>query len=504
MSKTNTARSKTTNTARSTSRSRVSQPATEDVLPPPPKAIEKFQQWLPSIGKSVERSVLLIKPDVVEEHEDDIIQSVEDFCESRGIEITECSRIQLVKEKALGYCLATQEARAVEDERLAEEEEERTRVEQENLRIEMERATSERRQRRQDRRDAGESDVEEDTARTGTARTGATGRTQGTARTGATGRATGRTGKTGRTTGRTGRTTGRSTGRTGRSSKGGQTARQRADAAAELLRLQEEEEEKRLSQRERVASFLCGGEVIVMLCEGPGCVSALLELVGDDDVDYWPDFPDSLRSRYGTDALRNAVESSLIPVAGIREIEYFKVLLEERAQMDALLKSGRSKPAKKSHAVSMENLLKFCFPVTDRHPLSTGRLSVFGNYGPLAEDGTLRGGRQGSRIVSHMELESMIEEMQREDILQVYIGKQALQREAQEEILKQADEELKNLKPLTPEDVIKMFKNCPINEKGEYSFHDMQRIIQNERVNVSFFIFFFIFFYFFAVLQFTG
>ena len=42
-----------------------------------------------------------------------------------------------------------------------------------------------------------------------------------------------------------------------------------------------------------------------------------------------------------------------------------------------------------------------------------GRLSVFGNYGPLAEDGTLRGGRQGSRIVSHMELEAMIQEMQR-------------------------------------------------------------------------------------------
>jgi len=63
---------------------------------------------------------------------------------------------------------------------------------------------------------------------------------------------------------------------------------------------------------------------------------------------------------------------------------------------------------------------------------------VFGNYGPLAEDGTLRGGRQGSRIVSHMELEAMIQEMQREDILQVYIGKQKLQREDQEEILKQA------------------------------------------------------------------
>ena len=38
------------------------------------------------------------------------------------------------------------------------------------------------------------------------------------------------------------------------------------------------------------------------------------------------------------------------------------------------------------------------------------------------------------------------------------------------------------MKPLTPEDVIQMFKNCPINEKGEYSFHDMQNIIMNERI----------------------
>ena len=46
-------------------------------------------------------------------------------------------------------------------------------------------------------------------------------------------------------------------------------------------------------------------------------------------------------TRYGTDSLRNAVESSLIPVAGHRESEYFKELLEERAMMDALLKSGK-------------------------------------------------------------------------------------------------------------------------------------------------------------------
>ena len=94
------------------------------------------------------------------------------------------------------------------------------------------------------------------------------------------------------------------------------------------------------------------------------------------------------------------------------------------------------------HFLFFNHYLIYIFLLDFKHLLflffKKGRLSVFGNYGPLAEDGTLRGGRQGSRIVSHMELEAMIQEMQREDILQVYIGKQKLQREDQEEILKQA------------------------------------------------------------------
>jgi nucleoside diphosphate kinase len=227
----------------------------------------------------------------------------------------------------MGYCLATQEARAVEDERLAKEEEERIRIEEENRRIEMEVATKARREARQARRDAGESDVEEDTVYGGnTNRSHLT-----TGRTGRTGKATGRTGgkktnRTGGTTGRSGVATGRSGGRTGRTTgrSGGKTARQRAEALAETQRLLEEENERKLIIREKISSFLCGGEIVVMIIEGKDCVNGILELVGDDDVDYWPDFPDSLRSKYGTDSLRNAVESSIIPIAGHREAEYVK------------------------------------------------------------------------------------------------------------------------------------------------------------------------------------
>jgi nucleoside diphosphate kinase len=306
MSRQPTARSQT-NTARSrlnTSRSRMSTAATPEDAPPPPKAIDKFDVWSPMVAKLTERTVLLIKPDVVEEHEDDIIQAVEDFCEMRSYEILECSRIQLVRDKAMGYCLATQEARAVEDERLAMEEEARLRVEAENTRIEMERVTQERRDERQARRDAGDSDVEEDTVVGGdTSRTGRsasmTNRTQKTNRTNKNTSRTHRTQKTtGRGTSRTGRT-GRSSagGRTGRSKGGSRTSRQRAERAAEQQRLLEEDQERKLVQREKISSFLCGGEIIVMIVEGKECVSGLIELVGDDDVEYWPDFPDSLRSK---------------------------------------------------------------------------------------------------------------------------------------------------------------------------------------------------------------
>ena len=292
MSSKNTARSGsgTSRSKISTSRSRKSQQSTVPEVPIA-LAIDKFQPWTKALAKngSNEKSVLIIKPDVVEEHEDDIIQFVEDFAEMRGFEIVECSRIQLIKEKAMNYCLATQEARAVEDERLANEEAERVAIEEENQRIEMERLTEERRAERQARRDAGDSDVEEDTVYDGntsrTNRSNMTGRTNATSRTNATGGSG--TKRTGRTTGRTGRSSTKGTARSG-----SKTSRQRAEEEAEKLRMEEEEIEKKLIARERISSFLCGGEIIVMLIEGKECASGLLELVGDDDPEYWPDFPD--------------------------------------------------------------------------------------------------------------------------------------------------------------------------------------------------------------------
>lgn len=78
------------------------------------------------------------------------------------------------------------------------------------------------------------------------------------------------------------------------------------------------------------------------------------------------------------------------------------------------------KPADKCLGkVDVEDLLNFIFPRNLQHPLSTGRLYAFGMYGPLDEDGNLRAGHNGQRVVSAWELDTMCLQFEREDILQV-------------------------------------------------------------------------------------
>ena len=123
-----TARSSRKGTARSsragnTSRSNAStktEQKQEDVEEVEVDIFEKWRDDAPEAGP--ERAVLVIKPDALDDHEEDIVAEVEDMAEEVGLEITECSRIQLTKEKAINYCLAVQESRADELKRLAEEE----------------------------------------------------------------------------------------------------------------------------------------------------------------------------------------------------------------------------------------------------------------------------------------------------------------------------------------------------------------------------------------------
>ena len=52
-----------------------------------------------------------------------------------------------------------------------------------------------------------------------------------------------------------------------------------------------------------------------------------------------------------------------------------------------------------------------------------GRLIAFGMYGPLDENNCIRTGFKGSRVLAEYELEQMCLQLEKEDIVKVYLHK---------------------------------------------------------------------------------
>ena len=240
----------------------------------------------------------------------------------------------------------------------------------------------------------------------------------------------------------------------------------------------------------RRVALLSGGPSVIMLLEGEEAIATWQELMGPTDPEQWgvdPDFPD-LRSQFGTDAIRNAVSGSASPAHAYREIEFF---FQQKSALEGF-EDTHQEVAKKSEWVSLDLLLEFCFPDRDengkwvQHPPSTGRLYVFGEYGPLGDDGNLHGGAHGSRTLSPTELKVMISDMIRDTILKVYMGERKakeLQPWEQEEVLAQADRRMKSVPNMSRDAVISLFEaaRIPTNAQGLYSFHEMQAVIKKVR-----------------------
>jgi nucleoside diphosphate kinase len=375
----------------------------------------------------------MMKPDTVEQYAEEIKNELEVTVTACGATIKEYVKTQLSRATADRFALLYEESMIREEKRL---------IAEENARLALQAA--------------------EAAAAPGTARSGAT---------------------TGRSSAASPKPSSRGSARSGsRASSRASTSRSVRSARQKELDAEEAAREAAAqAARDELAAFLCSGEVVIALIEGDGCVAAIRALTGPDDPELWPEQSDTLRGKFGEDKLRNVVDVSLSDVAGRKEAVFVDEILEEIAQMEALMRGGKKPPAKKSQWVSLDGILNFCFPPHEWHPASTGRLAVFGNYGPLASDGNLRCGIRGDHIVSEVELKAMIEEMQREDILKVYIGNERLQREEQEEILIQADEELQKVPQKSPEEIRKMFRHLKTNNLGQYSFHDLQRVILEER-----------------------
>lgn len=123
---------------------------------------------------------------------------------------------------------------------------------------------------------------------------------------------------------------------------------------------------------------------------------------------------------------------------------------------------------------NVEDLISFIFPNTLQHPLAAARLVIFGLYGPFDENGKLRSGRKGSHILLEYELDAMCTQVEREDLIQVYLQKSRdlgmLTLAEQDAIINQADSHLKVAKgramlpQITADEVRQIFKVLIFNE----------------------------------------
>ena len=145
------------------------------------------------------------------------------------------------------------------------------------------------------------------------------------------------------------------------------------------------------------------------------------------------------------------------------------------------------------YRVDLDNLLSFLFPQGYQHPLVAGRLMAFGYYGPLDENLNIRSGIKGSRILLDYELESLCLQLEREDIVSIYLHRKRdlglLSSAEQESIIAQADAHLKKAKGkaslprLEKPDIYSMFRDLVRDADGLLSFHEMQKRIDRWRAD---------------------
>lgn len=149
-----------------------------------------------------------------------------------------------------------------------------------------------------------------------------------------------------------------------------------------------------------------------------------------------------------------------------------------------------------SRGDTLDEIINFVFPPTLQHPLAAARLVVYGMYGPLV-NGELRSGRKKSHIIATWELNTMCLQIEREDILQIYLHRgqkfETLSKLEQDALINQADVHLKkargkaSLPQITKNDIRDLLQSISTDEDGALSFHEVQKKIitfrEEQRVN---------------------
>ena len=169
---------------------------------------------------------------------------------------------------------------------------------------------------------------------------------------------------------------------------------------------------------------------------------------------------DHARSSSGPSLLSESLLHSTAPLAMTEEktVGFSEILTTEYEHNDPALPRidspsgsstgfGRTKKSKGKFQVDVNDVIDFIFPQTLQHPLAAGRLFCYGLYGPLDEDNNMRTGPRGAHKTSVWELDQMCLQVEREDILAIYMKKRCdiglLSIEEQESLILQADPKLK-------------------------------------------------------------
>jgi len=134
--------------------------------------------------------------------------------------------------------------------------------------------------------------------------------------------------------------------------------------------------------------------------------------------------------------------------------------------------AGRPRPTT-NDAVDVDLLRAFVFPAGQLHPRSSGRLLLVALYGPLTHDGQLPGGRGVGRPLSQREVNAMIDDAERGDVLSVFTGGSVLcDTAAVETEVRSAS--IRRLPDITLPQLDAMLVDLPRDASGRLSFHDLQ------------------------------
>lgn len=232
---------------------------------------------------------------------------------------------------------------------------------------------------------------------------------------------------------------------------------------------------------------LASDRCLLIVLEKLGAISLLNSVLGSGNPHEWKGAAaDCMRARLapeidddGNLAEYNTLHSGQTPahvervVSNIRDMEEMHNVLSEA--------SGPS-IVRKSPFVNLDHLYELVFPPGMQHPRSTGRLIVFGMYGPFNDQGKLCAGWKGQHVITDRELKSMIDEIEKEDLLSIFVKEKGMTEEKQMEILVDAKKGKPPLPNMSREQVEALFKPLKRNKKGMVSFHDMQALIMGARM----------------------